>query len=110
MQTVSVQLEVGETNPVKSISTTVEILHSYIGDLIVSLIPPTELGLNKIVLHNRSGGATRNLKKTFDTLTIPAFADFQGKIVKGTWKLEVQDLAIRDEGQLVKFGVELFFA
>ena len=109
LQTVSVQLEVGETNAVKSISTTVEILHSYIGDLIVSLIPPAELGLNKIVLHNRSGGATRNLKKTFDALTIPTLANFQGKIVKGTWKLEVQDLAVRDEGQLVKFGLELFF-
>jgi subtilisin family serine protease len=109
LQTVSVQLEVGETNTVKSISTTVEILHSYIGDLIVSLIPPTELGLDKIILHNRSGGATRNLKKTFDALTIPALNNFQGKIVKGTWKLEVQDLAIRDEGQLVKFGLELFF-
>jgi subtilisin family serine protease len=110
LQTVSVQLEVGETSAVKSISTTVEILHSYIGDLIVSLIPPTELGLEKIILHNRSGGATRNLKKTFDALTIPALANFQGKIIKGTWKLEVQDLAVRDEGQLVKFGVELFFA
>lgn len=109
LQTVSVQLEVGETNAVKSISTTVEILHSYIGDLIVSLIPPAELGLNKIVLHNRSGGATRNLKKTFDALTIPTLANFQGKIVKGTWKLEIQDLAVRDEGQLVKFGLELFF-
>jgi subtilisin family serine protease len=110
LQTVSVQLEVGETSAVKSISTTVEILHSYIGDLIVSLIPPTGLGLEKIILHNRSGGATRNLKKTFDALTIPDLANFQGKIVKGTWKLEVRDLAVRDEGQLVKFGVELFFA
>lgn len=110
LQTVSVQLEVGETNAVKSISTTVEILHTYIGDLIVSLIPPIELGLENIILHNRSGGATRNLKKTFDALTIPALANFQGKIVQGTWKLEVQDLAVRDEGQLVKFGVELFFS
>jgi subtilisin-like proprotein convertase family protein len=46
----------------------------------------------------------------FDTLTILDLANFQGKIFRGTWKLEVQDLAIRDEGQLVKFGVELFFA
>jgi hypothetical protein len=94
LQKVSVQLEVGETNPVKNVSAIVEILHSYIGDLIVSLIPPIELGINKIVLHNRKGGATRNLKKMFDALTIPDLADFQDKTVKGTWKLEVQDLAI----------------
>jgi subtilisin family serine protease len=109
LQAVSVQLEVGETTPVERLSVIVEILHSYIGDLIVSLIPPLDLGLNKIILHNRSGGATRNLKQTFDALTISAFADFQGKMVQGTWKLEVQDMAVRDEGQLVKFGVELFF-
>jgi subtilisin family serine protease len=109
LQTASVQLEVGETTPVKRLSVSVEILHSYIGDLIVSLIPPSELGLGKIVLHNRSAGATRNLKQTFDALTIPALANLQGKTVKGTWQLEVQDMAVRDEGQLVKFGVELFF-
>ncbi|NJK74204.1 MAG: S8 family serine peptidase [Microcoleus sp. SU_5_6] len=109
LQTVSVQLEVAETNPVARLSVIVEILHSYIGDLIVSLTPPSELNLGKIVLHNRSGGATRNLKKTFDALTLPALADFQGKTVKGTWQLEVQDMAVRDEGQLVKFGIELFF-
>ncbi len=109
LQTVSVQLEVGETTPIERLAVFVEILHSYIGDLIVSLIPPSELDLGKIILHNRSGGATRNLKQTFDALTTPTLADFQGKTVKGTWKLEVQDMAIRDEGQLVKFGVELFF-
>ncbi len=109
LQTVSVQLEVGESTPVEGLSVIVEILHTYIGDLIVSLIPPSDLGISKIILHNRSGGATRNLKQTFDALTIPALADFQGQTVKGTWKLEVQDMAFRDEGQLVKFGVELFF-
>lgn len=109
LQTVSVQLEVGENDPVERLAVIVEILHSYIGDLIVSLIPPSELNLGKIILSNRSGGATRNLKQTFDALTVPALANFQGKTVKGTWQLEVQDMAVRDEGQLVKFGVELFF-
>ncbi len=109
LQTVSVQLEVGETTPVKNIAVIVDIKHSYIGDLIVSLIPPVELGLNKIILHNRWGGSTDNLQQTFDVLTTPALANFQGKTVKGTWKLEVQDMAFRDEGELIKFGVELFF-
>ena len=109
LQTVSVDLEVGEATRISGFSVIVEILHSYIGDLIVSLIPPSDLGLNTITLHNRNGGATRNLKQTFDALTTPELADFQGKSVKGTWKLEVQDMAIRDEGQLVKFGVELLF-
>ena len=47
LQTVSVQLEVGETTPVARLSVIVEILHTYIGDLIVSLIPPSELDLDR---------------------------------------------------------------
>lgn len=109
LQTVSVQLEVGETTVVKRLSVMVDILHTYIGDLIVSLIPPPELGLGKVILHNRAGGSKRNLKQTFDALTVPDLANFQNKVVKGTWKLEVQDLAFRDAGQLVQFGLELFF-
>lgn len=110
LQTVSIQLDVGEATPVERLCAIVEIVHSYIGDLIVALVPPSHLGLNKIVLHNRSGGPTRNLKRTFDALTIPELANFKGKSAQGTWILEVQDMAVRDEGQLVKFGVELFFA
>lgn len=109
LQSVSVQLEVGETTPVKRLAVIVDILHTYIGDLIVSLIPPPELGLSKIILHNRSGGSKRNLQQTFDAVTIPTLANFQNKVVKGSWKLEVQDMAFRDVGELVKFGVELFF-
>jgi subtilisin-like proprotein convertase family protein len=50
------------------------------------------------------------LKQTFDALTTPDLANFQGKTVKGTWTIEVQDMAFRDEGQLVKFGIELLFS
>jgi subtilisin family serine protease len=109
LQTVSVTLDVAESAPIKRLSVIVEISHSYIGDLLVSLVPPPALGLGKIILHNRRGGATRNLKQTFDALSVPAIANFQGKTVKGSWQLEVQDMAVRDEGELVKFGVELFF-
>jgi subtilisin family serine protease len=110
LQAINAQLEVAEANPVKGVSIIVEILHSYIGDLIVSLVPPADLGLEKIILHHRSGGSTHNLSQTYTTSMVPALAALQGKVVKGTWNLEVQDMAIRDEGQLVKFGIELLFA
>jgi subtilisin family serine protease len=109
LQTVSVQIDVAETVPVERLTVIVEILHSYIGDLVVSLIPPPELTSEPITLHNRQGGARRNLKQTFDALTTPTLANFQGKTVKGTWTLQVKDMAIRDEGRLIRFGVELFF-
>src|SRR5262249_13687496 len=91
LQTVSAAMEVGETNAVDSLTVQVEILHTYIGDLVVTLVPPAGLNVPQVVLHNRSGGATRDLKRTYDTVSTPSLAAFQGKSLKGTWTLQIRD-------------------
>jgi subtilisin-like proprotein convertase family protein len=58
-------------------------------------------------LHNRKGGATRNLKQVFDETLLPELANFKGKNMQGTWLLEIFDRAARDVGTLVSFGLEL---
>lgn len=107
LQTTSVALSVGETNPVKDLEVFLEITHSFIGDLVITLLPPSGDG---VVLHNRAGGATRNLRQTFDALTTPGLSAFSGKSAKGTWTLQVKDMAVRDVGRLVRFGLELSFS
>jgi subtilisin family serine protease len=106
LQTVSVAIEIAETQPVEALSVLVEIKHTYIGDLIITLIPPSG---SPILLHNRGGGATRNIKQTYNALTTPKLAVFNGKSAKGSWKLKVEDKAARDIGKLIKFGFELTF-
>lgn len=108
LQTVSVSVEVGETQAIQSLAVQVEILHTYIGDLVVTLVPPS--GRPRIVLHNRAGGATRDLKRTYDALSTPGLAGFNGTSAQGTWTLEVEDRDIRDTGVIVKFGLELTLA
>ena len=110
LQTVRASLEVGEAQPLDSLSVHLEILHTYIGDLIITLMPPSGMNTGNVVLHNRSGGPTRNLKRMFDALTTPGLAAFRGKSAKGTWTLQVQDAEVRDEGTLVRYGLELTFA
>ncbi len=110
LQTVSVSLEVGEAELIESLSVQVEILHTYIGDLIVTLIPPPAMNMANLVLHDRRGGATRNLKHTFDALNTPGLSAFKGKNVKGKWTLQVRDAAVRDEGTIVRYALELTFA
>ncbi|MHA6247179.1 S8 family serine peptidase [Pontibacter sp. CAU 1760] len=104
LHTVRVAVEVGETDLVDDLTVQVDIRHTYIGDLVVTLIPPTG---SSVVLHNRSGGSTNNLNKVFDAMTTPDLTRFRGKSAKGTWTLKIEDKAARDTGRLVRYGLEL---
>lgn len=109
LKTVSASFEVGESQKIENISVLVDILHTYIGDLVVTLIPPPPLRVGNIILHNRKGGATNNIKKQYDALSVPGLSKLKGKSVHGRWTLQIQDKAFRDIGTLVSFGLELTF-
>ena len=87
-----------------SIKVSVDIEHTYVGDLEVSLKPPTGAS---IVLHNREGGATDNLRRSYDTASTPGLAALTGQPAAGTWKLTVKDLEAQDIGRLRSFTVEI---
>lgn len=97
---------VAETGTLTSIRVSVEITHTYIGDLQVTLLAPSG---KSAVLHARSGAGTDNLSKTYDATTTPALRGLAGEPVQGGWTLAVQDLAAVDNGQLVKWELELAF-
>jgi subtilisin-like proprotein convertase family protein len=62
-----------------------------------------------IVLHNKYGGGTNNIKRTFDTVNTPELSNILGKNPQGKWQLEVQDTAKADTGKIRKFTVQLGF-
>lgn len=109
MQTSTLGLAIANTDPIKSIKVEVDIEHTYIGDLIVTLIPPTESGVLPIILHNRLGGATDNIKKTYDTINTSELANLKGKIPQGNWTLEVADKAQADTGKIRSLTIEIGF-
>lgn len=108
LQTVSVALDVAEAAAVAALTVRIDLKHSYVGDLIVTLTPPPALG-GGIVLHNRAGGSARDLKRTYDAASTPALGRFAGKSCKGTWTLTVRDAAAQDSGTLAAFGLDLAF-
>jgi subtilisin family serine protease len=110
LQTVSFTLDVPDDTPVEALTVGVDLQHTYIGDLIITLQPPAATGVSPIVLHNRAGGSTKNLKKTYDAATTPALAAFAGKSCQGTWTLQIQDAAAQDFGLLNAFSLGLSFA
>jgi subtilisin family serine protease len=68
----------------------VHIVHTYRGDLVVSLIAPDG---SAYVLLNRNGGSANNIDQTFT-------ASVSSESTNGTWRLRVQDAASIDTGYI----------
>jgi subtilisin-like proprotein convertase family protein len=99
-------LSTNETGNIKSTEVSVEITHTYIQDLIVSLISPKG---TKVDLHNKTGGSADNIFKTFTAATTPDLSKFNGESVQGIWKLKVSDHAGQDIGKLNKWSVKIVY-
>jgi subtilisin-like proprotein convertase family protein len=77
---------------VASLSLSLNISHTFVGDLTVTLVSP---GGSQFVISNRAGGSTQNL-----VITNQAITAFNGQLAAGTWQLVVRDLASQDVGTL----------
>jgi subtilisin-like proprotein convertase family protein len=82
----------------------IDITHTYIGDLRVTLVSPTG---REVVLHGRLGGTTDNLVATYSSEPPSPLASLVGQPVQGLWMLKVVDLAWRDIGTLNKWSLEV---
>jgi subtilisin-like proprotein convertase family protein len=103
-------IEVADASPVEKLAVSVRLEHTYIGDLVITLVPPPGRGLPSVTLHDRAGGRTRDLDRVYDPSTLPKLAAFAGKPCDGTWTVRVDDRAAEDAGVLVQIGLHLFLA
>jgi subtilisin-like proprotein convertase family protein len=100
---------INQNGRLEYLSIDVDISHSYIGDLIVTLTAPD----NRVVrLHARTGQSTDDIVTTYPTLTSPVdnLAIFNGMSIMGTWKLSVNDLAIHDQGTFNAWSLNLYYS
>jgi subtilisin family serine protease len=107
LQTSKLALAVADTSLLKSIKVTVDIEHTFIGDLVVSIQPPAGTGVGAITLHNREGGPADNIKKTYDEVNAPGLVALKGKNPQGTWNLIVSYKAKQDTGRIRSFTLEM---
>lgn len=77
------------------IRVTVDITHTYRGDLVVEL----EHGGQRVTLHDQDGGSAEDLNLSVE------LADFEGGSGAGDWILHVSDRAAQDTGSLTRFAV-----
>lgn len=101
---VSDEIDVPEQGRLRAVRVEVDIPHTFIGDLRVTLTSPAG---TSVVLHDRKGGGANNLRSSYDVDSIPALAALAGEPVQGTWTLRVQDLAGLDTGRLDRWTLAL---
>ena len=64
----------------KDVAIHVDIEHTYIGDLVVTVKTPRRRGVK---LHDKAGGSTDNLRKTYDVVNTPGLAALIGTTQPG---------------------------
>lgn len=90
-------LSTTSTARVGSVEVAVDISHTWISDLRVSLVSPTG---TEVILHDGAGGSDDNIVRTFRGDNTPGLAALAGQPVTGTWRLKVADRAAQDTGKL----------
>jgi subtilisin-like proprotein convertase family protein len=91
-----------EAGRVAGIRVSVDIKHSFIGDLMVTLLSPSG---RSVRLHDRAGGNTANLSRTYDISDTPALGALVGDSLAGQWTLAAADVAPADVGRLERWEV-----
>ncbi len=79
----------------------IDLLHTWIGDLVLRLISPQG---KSVTLHNRTGSSAHNIKGNYD-ISLPvngpgSLNDFNGDRADGPWRLAISDQALYDSGML----------
>ena len=97
-------LAVMATGVVRDVTVGVDITHTYIGDLEVSLISPAG---TTVPLHRRAGEGTDNLLATFTAPNVPALGTLRGQPMQGAWRLKVADRDRLDTGKLNRWSLRI---
>ncbi len=104
---VSSIVKISQGGVVRSAKVSIDITHTFRGDLRVELVHPTG---EVLLLHNKEGGGDDDLKKTYESQTDNVLSRLIGKAVRGEWILRVSDLVGQDTGTLNSWSLEIELA
>ncbi|MGD8231964.1 S8 family serine peptidase [Vibrio sp. TRT 1302] len=89
------ELSVSRAGDAGIITVAIDISHTYIGDLKVTLISPEG---GQVTLHDNTGGSSNNIQNSYQV-------DFTGFESKGDWQLKAVDSARRDVGTINRWSL-----
>lgn len=90
-------LAVATSGNVSSVEVSVDITHSWIGDLRIMLRSPAG---SEVVLHDWSGRNTYDIVKTYTVSNLPELGKLADELISGDWELHISDHVGQDLGKL----------
>jgi len=99
-------IQVAETAPIRRIEAIAELEHSFLGDLEVYLISPTN---QTFLLQGRTLGRRTTYRGIYSARTTPLLNRLLGQPAQGRWQLKVTDNAPSDTGVLKGWQLILGF-
>lgn len=117
--TVSTSITVTQDLPISEIELALELDHTYLGDLVLSLTSPEG---TRVLLTSNTCGPLNNINAVFaddgsalvcsgdpaisgTVKPLSSFSAFKGETTEGEWLLEVQDVASGDGGAVRDFSI-----
>jgi M6 family metalloprotease-like protein len=101
---VASHLSVDSAGEIQALSISVQIIHSWISDLKLSLRSPSG---TSAILHDRKGHDGDDIFETWNSFELANLAVFHGENVEGEWTLNVQDNASSDVGRLLLWKLNI---
>ncbi|MGB3208784.1 MAG: S8 family serine peptidase [Crinalium sp.] len=104
LQGVISSIQIGDRNPLRDIKISLNIEHSFLGDIEINLKTPTG---QTILLQNRTLGAATQIQATYSLQTTPTLKQLLSLPVTGIWQLWIVDHAQTDTGMLKNWQLNL---
>ncbi|NES96889.1 MAG: S8 family serine peptidase [Desertifilum sp. SIO1I2] len=96
-QGVTSAIAVSDTGQLRDLQVSVDVEHSFLGDLEIYLLSPTN---RRILLQSRTLGRNTRLQTTYSFPTVPALRQLLNLPIRGNWQLLLIDFAAGDTGSL----------
>lgn len=97
-------IRVNDADTVKDVRVSVDIEHSFLGDLEIYLVAPSG---KSVLLQGRTLGCNKRLQVTYSLQQTPVLRLLLGESTKGVWQLRVVDCAPEDIGRLNSWELTL---
>jgi subtilisin-like proprotein convertase family protein/subtilisin family serine protease len=97
-------LNAADAGIVDDLEVAVDITHTFIQDLLVTLVSPQG---TSVPLHQRTGGDADNIIKTYAPANSPQLQTLRGQQIQGAWRLKIADLEAADVGKLNRWSVTI---
>ena len=101
---VSDTIRISDARSIGNIEVTVDITHTFIGDLIVQLETPSG---TVITLHDQAGLGTDDLRRSYGLADTPDLRAVSGQPSAGAWTLKVADVVGQDVGKFNRWGLTI---